>query len=363
MYSLANQILDVYDDVFKEGMQKAAAKQPDMNVRSQEQTGELNDRDYALHIITKTAQKLSKFPIKTYEDVWLSNEYFEQNHHKMPKLAQEVAALHIKKACDRRGVVPGNKVEMLSKSAGDIGSNYFFEQVNGIKPAPQMTKISMSELAEAEKIASNYTFAQHAMPSPDHVKIANDYFEKFNQEMPIELRHGYATAIQKRANELGLPAQTGAISKYASDHYNGQVDAHIRSRMSLLETASPTYKRTLEKMATMKNVLSPAQFAKALHRFDKKASLERYYGGYLVNPYEATFACEPNPPVNFLKTASGKEIDETKLQETADKQYDKIASYFGNEVAKQLKQYPTQIFESLPMDAKEIIAGISNGSL
>lgn len=364
MYSLANQILDVYDDVFKEGMEKAAAKQPNLEVRSPDDKGGLTDRDYALNIITKTAQKLSKFPIKTAEDVWLSNEYFEQNFHKMPKVAAEIAALHIKKACDVRGVSPGSNVDRLSKTAQDVNSNYFFESIGGVKPAPKMTKIAMDELAEAQQIANNYTFAQNAIPTNDHVKLANEYFERFHEKMPLDVRHGYALAIQKRANELGMKPCKGKITKYASDHYNGQIDAHLRSRMSLLHASPPSFKRTLEKMAAMKNVLHPNKFAQALHRFDKHAKLDRHYGSYLVNPYEATFAPPPSPDAAWLfKTASGKEVDATRLAEVADKHYEKIASYFGNEVAKQLKLNPTQIFDSLPMDAREIITGIANGAL
>jgi hypothetical protein len=364
MYSLANQILDVYDDVFKDGMTKAAAKQPNLQVRSQDDLGGLLDKDFAINIITKTAQKLSKFPLRTPEDVWLSNEYFEQNHHKMPKLAAEIAALHIKKACDRKGVKASGAVEKLASTAGDVSSNYFFEEVNGIKPKPQLTKIAMDELAEASQIANNYSFAQGAMPTENHVKLANKYFDEYGSKMPLDIRHGYALSIQKRANELGMDPCQGEVQKYASDHYNGQIDAHLRSRMSLLECSPAVFKRTLEKMAAMKNVLPPNKFAKALHRFDKHAKLDKHYGSYLVDPYQATFAPAPRPDAAWLyKAASGKEVDAERLQEVAEKRYDKIASYFGAEIAKQLKEHPAQIFDSLPMDAKEIITGIANGAL
>jgi len=360
MFSLANQILDAYDDVEKEDLVKIAKVYPKLNMLSPDEKAQLGDHDFALSIITKTAGKMNKFPIKSYDDTWLSAVYFEKNGHKLPEKARVVAAWNIKVACKKFGLKANNTVVSMAKTAE---SNTYFEP-QGIKSVAAIEKVAtMSELAEAEQIATNHTFAQYAFSTPNHVKMGTQYFEKFASKMPLEIRHGYAESLQKRARELGMDPIKGEVRKYASDYYNAMVDAHLRSRASLTEGQDPKFDNTLKKMASMKAESTPSEFAKALHSFDKAAGLTQYYGGYLTDPYQATFASEPNNPGRIVKTASGVELSETQMRDVAEKKLNKVAEYYGQHLANEFKKDPVSIFESLPNDAKEILAGISNGTL
>lgn len=359
MFSLANQVLDAYDDVGREDFVKIAAAYPKLNVMGSEDKAKLADHEFALSIITKTAGKLNKYPLKTGHDVILSSLYFEKNGHKLPADARNKAGWHIKVACERLGV-PAPK---LAKVATEVQDNVYFEP-QGIKAvAPTYKTASINKMAEAQKIASNYTAAQYAFPTPGHVEMGAQYFAKFASKMPLEIRHGYAENLQKRANELGMEPLKGEVRKYASDYYNAMVDAHLRSRSSLVECQDPKFEATLKKMASMKAQTSPSDFAKALHSFDKAAGLTKYYDGYLTDPYRATFAMEPNNPGMIHKTASGVEVSAAKLQELAGKKLDKVAEYFGRSMADEFKKDPGMIFESLPNDAKEILAGIIDGTV
>lgn len=360
MFSLANQVLDAYDDIERKDLMKLASLRPETQMRSEDEKSSLTDHDFALCILTKNAGKLNKFPVKSFDDTWLSCGYFQKNAHKLPEQARGIAAWHLKEACERHGLQVPKTIEKTASKAED---NVFIEG-EGLKAVSAPVKTaSMSEMAEAEKIATNYTFAQYAFSSPSHVKMGSKYFEKFASKMPLEIRHGYAESLQKRANELGLPPLEGAVGKYASDHYNAMVDAHLRSRASLLEAADPKFDGVLKKMAGMRSNTTPQEFAKALHRFDKAAGLTKYYDGYLTNPYESTFAQQAFNPSCMHKTASGTEVAAENLRETAEKRLDKIKEYFGESVAREFKTDPSTVFDSLPNDAKEIIAGISNGTL
>jgi hypothetical protein len=115
-------------------------------------------------------------------------------------------------------------------------------------------------------------------------------------------------------------------------------------------------------MASMKNDIPPREFANLLHQFDKRANLEKYYGSYLTNPYESTFSMLSNPKCLY-KTAMGNRFTPDSLSSLMNEKYDKIKENFGKDLADALKKNPTEIFESLPKDAKEIIAGIADGSL
>jgi len=155
-----------------------------------------------------------------------------------------------------------------------------------------------------------------------------------------------------------MGAQKGTIQKFASDHYSPQIDIHIRSRASLLDHR-PEHKSMVEKLGSAKKFYTPSQFAQILHGFDKQAGLNRYYGSGLTDPFLATFASEP--AVETVKVAS-KSMSDDELQKVVTAKYAQIKNHFGESLADELKKNPSEIFSSLPNDAKEIIAGIFEGT-
>jgi hypothetical protein len=358
MFKLSNQVIDAYDDVTRDYLVKVAHLYPTTHYMSPEELSTLKDKDFAVSIITKKASKLNKFPINTRDNTLLANEYFDCNWHKLPKLAAEVAAFNIKTACKKFSITPKESVTMMAKTAS---SNVYIEEESA-HASPRTEVLSMSKYANAQEIGDNYTTAQYAFTNPTEIKIACKYFEDNAAKMPIEVRHKYAAAIQRRAAEFGMPSQKGLVEKYASDSYSGALEAHLRSRMSLLET-QPEHKANLEKLASMRKDLTPTQFARMLHGFDKTAKLERYYGAHLTNPYEATFTQMPDPYEGYRIKLGNQDLTHDDLQKLITSKYGKIKSYFGEHVAREMRQDPIAVFESFPMDAKEVMAGIANGTL
>jgi hypothetical protein len=360
MLKLANQVIDIHDDVYGHGFSKLAKVRPDASVLSADDRASLPDHCFALSMITKEASKMNKFPIVDADSTWLSNEYFEMNHARLPKQAAAIAAHHIKTACAKHSLRPSDAVEKL---AAECNSNVYYEEAKPEFGDVAVNQVSMDKLANVGDIANNYTAAQYAMPDAGHVKMACAYFEKYAKEMSVDLRHGYATAIQKRAEELGLGQQKGAVSKYASDSYNGELDGHLRMRASLLEGKTAQV-QTIQKLGAAKQSMSPTQFAQTLRRFDKQAGLDRYYGGHLLDPYMATFGQVPEAYANYhVKTASGKSLSHEDINNLASTKIAKVKEYFGSSIADEMAKDPVAIFESLPMDAKEVLAHISEGTL
>jgi hypothetical protein len=359
MLKFANQIIDAYDDVTKETLTKIAQVNPDCNMLTPEERTALKDHQFAVSVITKTAGKLNKFPIDSKDSTWLSMEYFNSNYHKMPYEATKLAAWHIKKACIKFDLKPSLNVDSFAAMTKNASSNVYYERDNDVKASEVVVKPDLSKLAQVEAIGDNYTVAQHAMPSPSHVKLAMVYLEKNADKIPIDLRHKYAAAIQRRSHELGMGAQKGYVAKYASDHYSPMVDAHIKARASLLE-GKPELKATVEKLGSAKGSCSPSQFAQMLHSFDKEAGLSGYYGAHLTDPFQATFASEPGR--EFMAKVASHTITGDVLQQVVNTKYAQIKDYFGSHVADELRKYPNEIFSSLPMDAKEIIVGLAEGT-
>lgn len=360
MLKFANQILDAYDDVDQDSLKKLAKQRPNCNMLNAEERAGLHDRDFALSVITKTASKLNKFPIDSHDSTWLSMQYFDSNYHKMPIEATKLAAWHIKKACAKNDLKPTAKVSGFAAMLKTAESNVYYEKDGDVKAINVVAKPDLSKLAEVQKIGESYTAAQYAMPSASHVKMACVYLEKNAEKIPLDLRHKYAAAIQRRSHELGMGAQKGYVSKYATDHYSPMVDAHIMARASLLE-GRPDLRGEVEKIGSAKKGFTPSQFAQLLHGFDKQAGLSRYYGAGLTDPFIATFASTPDPYAGMRKVASSN-MTVDALQQIANAKYAQIKDYFGAHVADELKRHPTEIFESLPMDAKAIIIGIAEGT-
>ncbi len=359
MLKLANQMLDAYDDVEKAGLRKLAALRPDCHYMSAEERASLKDSDFALSVITKKASKLNKFPVNTADNTWLSNQYFDANSYKLPKEAAATAAHHIKVACERFKIRPLPAVSQMAKEAA---SNAYYEG-DSLPQFQKREEVDLSKFASVRDISDNYTQAQYVMKTPAHVKVASKYFSDNHKDMPLEYRHKYAAAIQRRARELGMPAEGGTVTKYASDHYSGQVDAHIRSRAGLVEFKGEEFVDHLSKLAAAKKELTPSQFAQALHAFDKKAGLVQYYGGHLQNPYNATFAAEPDPYAGMRFKTAGASLSMDELKKLAMEKHARIKEYFGSHMADGFKSDPGSIFDSLPLDAKEIMVGIANGTL
>lgn len=357
MYKLANQILDAHDDVSHIHLKKLAKINPKINLMTDDERNSLSDDDFGLCVITKKASKLNKFPIDSKDSTWLSNQYFNETHYNMPKEAAQIAAGFIKKACSKFGVQPTPAVENMAKEAsnniyceGDIPTSAKIERSN---------EVDLSKFAEVSKIGDSYTHAQYVFSTPTHVKLGNAYFDQYSDKMPVIDRHKYAAALQRRAGELGMKLD-GKISKYASNSYGAHLHAHLSSRKTLLNDQK--FIDALDKMASMKDSMAPMDFANLLHGFDKRAGLNKYYDGYLVNPFAATFTGQINPKAMF-KSASYGSLTSDAVGKLVNEKYAKIKEYFGSSIADHLKKEGAVAFEALPNDAKEIIAGIADGSL
>lgn len=363
MYKIANQIIDVYDDVLYTHMRKIAKVNSKIDVMDVNKRGELADHNFALSVITKQASKLNKFPIVDHDSTWLSNQYFQETNQLLPGEAALVAAYHIKKACDKYSVDPAPIVETMFKAAEelDIPSNIYVEDHKHFAQIKTASLVNEYEkFSEIAKICDNDTFAKYAFATPSDTNKGNEYFEQFYSQIPPEYRYKYAIQLQKRAGDLGFELK-GKIEKFASNAYSAHVDAHLASRKDLLQIADPKFTSAIIKLGKMKDQLAPLEFAKVLLGFDKRAGLDKYYNAHLTHPFEATFGSMANPKQIVKVGSQGMSHDDFSKVITT--KYAKVKEYFGYTLADNLKKEGAAAFEALPNDAKEVLAGIANGTL
>ena len=133
MNRLESKIIDIFDDVnLKDTLTKVASKLPgdltQVDLPTIEERNGYDDTHFALSVITKTANRLNKFPINSRLNTALSNEYFDLNHHKLPSEAQKTAATYIKLACERYGVKPSESVKVAA-AKNPVMTNLYIENI------------------------------------------------------------------------------------------------------------------------------------------------------------------------------------------------------------------------------------------
>lgn len=358
--NLENAIIDIFDDVhLEQTLEKVATRLPD-NIKSQEmptfeERDTYMDTAFAISIITKTAGKLNKYPINTTMNTAMSNEYFDLCHHNLPIEAQKVAASNIKAACGIHGIIPCESVE---KVASGPTVNIYVEPYNA-KPGGPIVK-----RASDVKPQGDHFYAlegKYAMPSPEYVTKAVDYFNKYAGQFTAQERFTYAHNVSARAKELGVPVEDTPINKYAGHLYSPDLRGAILARKGILPEDSP-YMDSLDKLASMQSEILPSDFAQVLHEVDKQAGLDKYYDKYLADPFWSTLG-SMEKKANMVYEQHGKRITQSDMESALLEKRASFDKYFGSSLIDGLSKGMPDAFTSLPDDVKDTMASIAYGEI
>lgn len=371
--NLDSAVIDIYDDVYLEStLEKCASKIPsnlrEVEIPSIEDRNDLDDTQFALSIFTKHAKKLNKFPIDSEINTALSNTYFDINHHKLPFEAQKVAATYIRKACQQYGIEPSESVKTASEET-PLFPNIYIEKLNDKSGGPLIKESGVKEdpnsnhfYALTKTAGDRVVNRMYAMPSVVEVKKAETYFDKYAKQFNPEERHEFALNVVGRASELGTTIESKNLLKYAGALYSAELENHIETRKNIMDGNSQV-QDALDKLASMQEKTDPKTFAKALHKLDKIAGLDKYYDRYLPDPFASTFSSGTTKTAEALFEIDGLEINEGDVEKVANNNYATLKSYFGETLADGLKKEGTAAFVALPETTKEVIARILHGEI
>lgn len=370
--NLENVVIDLYDDVYLEGtMQKCASRIPahlrEMEIPTIEDRNDLDDTQFALSLFTKTASKLNKFPINNQINTAISNVYFDLNHSKLPSEAQTVAATYIKKACAQYGIEPCEAVKVAAQEVPTF-PNIYIEKLNDkaggtlVKEAKEADPDSKYFYALQKTAGNNQANRMYAMPRAEDVKKAEAYFDKYAKEFSPEDRHQFASNVVGRATELGVDINSSNLMKYAGVHYSTDIETQINTRKNLAY-GNAQIQEAFDKLASMQDKTDPQTFAKALHKLDKIAGIDKYYDTHLSDPFASTLSSGAVKTASALYEVDGLEVSEDDLAKVTKSNYDTLKNYFGETLADGLKKEGTAAFMALPETTKEIIARIAHGEI
>ena len=361
--SLSVQILDLYDDLNGVLLKDVAASAPEFvktaQIATREDLTKLPKDAFALHALTKEGSKLNKFPIHTAADTWMSCSYFEKNAHKLPYQARKIAATHLKTACARFNLQPNSALEMYSVPT-ELPNSY-------VEEFDSLRKVASQAVIEERPTEGKYALpGRYPLFHEGHIKQATSYFEEYHKNFAASERHEFATNVLQRASELGVDVSSPEfepLKKTAGTAFGDRVEAQINLRRKIVD-GDVDATVNLEKVAMAKDQIDASKFACLLAAWDIENSMDRLYGKTLVDPYEATYdTISKEAGYVWEDSKSGETLTGSELEKAASDKYDKIKGYFGETLANSLKKHGSQIFESLPIDAKSVIAKIAKGNI
>ncbi len=369
---IPGHVVDFYDDSDRRYLKKMAQDlEPwrGAEILSPSQIEELDDDDFALVVITKTAEKIRKFPLHDEAHIKLASLYFDAAYENLSPAERVCAATHIREACDAYDVEAD---PAISKYAADGFFNNIVEE--GVRNAYEkyaeleMTKEAASDInARIEVPDDQYallvehegdTIRKYGMPDENHVKIAAAYFKKYARDLSPEHRHMFAENVLRRADELSVDLDTSYLQKWASGDWNKGLGYHLNERRVLLEGNDKAL-GVLDKLAGLAGTTDPDTFAGALYEFDKQAGLDRQYGKHVTDPWESSMA--PTKMAMWNEEIDGETITGEDLKRAAES--DKLRSHFGEAFQNQFKSHAIDIFNSLPDPDKIVVKQIAKGQI
>lgn len=378
--SLATISVDFYDDTDRQVIKKLAVDHEagglEVTQLTPEQLDELPDSEFGLVMLTKRGSVIRKFPLNDSGNTWLSSQYFSHTHQKLAFPARFIAAKFIKQACDAYGVTPTGQVAAYAERAdGTVATNNMF--VEGYEKRWMLEKMAEREFSlQGADVAAIDAYAdspdehfalvmthpdgtivrKYAMPDANHVKVAAAYFDRYAESFPPEHRRNFATAVARRADELGVDVtDSGLLTKWASEELNPWIGDHLEQRKALLPRNEAAHD-ALCKLAELLSDSSPDDVAKALSKFDEATGISRHYDHALADPYASS--------VGKVASAWSADVDGRIITEkdlTDDGVQKKLAGYLGSSFAKQMQDDPVAVFESLPAPEKQLVKQVISG--
>lgn len=245
--------------------------------------------------------------------------------------------------------IPDNIPNRIKTSAA------LYVDITGKSPAPQFEKRAHSRFC-LEKLGQG----RFPIDSYGEVLDANKWFEENGKSLHPQDRREYCTKLAARAAELHISV-TDNIRKYAGKNFApaDDVRASVCTRMQFWVDDAPerdALKGMLDKYASA----SPDQFCKDLTAFDVQHGLAQYWDDFIVDPVACVFGMEKTAEWLWEQGADRLTQDLLHVGVNDSQKIHAIKAKFGPELASELVEKPSEVFDSLPLDSKRIIARILN---
>jgi len=375
-------IVDYYDDLYGTVLKSkiAHAEQvPDFIKKAQylspEQRSKLPDDAYAVVMVDRGVAT-RKYACVDKGNTALSAMYFIENHNKLPVEVQKVAAANLIEACEAyelevpaslhkiaskpRAEIAKKKVKAADLSGSDVMSYSrnpnsklasLYVDVTG-KSAPTQTV----KVAYARHCLEKHGSARFPIDSYGQVLDASRWFDEHSNALHPAERREYCVKLAARADELAVTV-SDRIRKYAGQEFapDGEVKIAVANRMQFWASDAPEH-GALQGMMDKYAGVTPDVFCEALRQFDETHGLTQYWDEGVIDPWYSTYGFEKQ--AEWVWEQGADRLTEEQLKDGVLRSRALIAHKFGKDMAESLFESPIQVFGSLPLDSKRIIAHI-----
>ena len=347
--SRAGRSIDFLDDRAHPAIVKVAQAHPELGGGGIPDVGEaafIPDEQFA-YVGMEKAAKVRHFPTVSPASTVVSMECFRDCSDLFTKEAQHKIAKQFKTACEWHGTELPDDIRALLQEMQFPGGKGFHGDID--KTAAEASYALVLDNPGGD-VARFY-----AMPDHGAVKTAAAYFEEWHRELAPEHRRAFATAVEKRAEELGVhDLERGvALSKYASTTFGPQWPDSLEYRVRHVGADSPaagSYEKLAAAIASGNVALDEA--AEFLGRLDKLAGVRA------GDPWEA-LAGSTKSAAGFSEEIDGEIITDDMLANgVANEQ---LAKLYGQNFMQEFSKRPVEVFSSLPLDDKRVVKEVLYG--
>lgn len=403
MIKTAGVVFDFYDDQGAFLKQKLAGKVvPDAIAEARVLDGgelaALPDNAFAA-IIRNGDETLRKFACVDEGNTAVSTLYFLENSHKLPMVARIKIASNLVDACRYFGLVPPT---MLTKAAmgkvlikGDGAEVTAARErqaalkksadLSGTSEMPISAKGS-THVKTAAVIADPYVdttgYEAHApardvelpdecyamisrdgtrsfpLVSWDQVKTAAEFFTDQGRRLHPRTRHEFCVKVAARASELGIDTDP-MLQKYGSEGYAAESDIRFafETRRQLWRDRHDEEISLLDELMTKRASLTPDVFAEVLAKLDESTGSDAYWDKAITDPWASTFGVEKTAEWRWVNGADVLTEEQLRRFATTSTQF--LREHFNSDLAEGIAKNPVQVFESLPLPQKQVIARLA----
>lgn len=275
MFKLAGAVVDFYDDPDFHSSEAAQELIKEGQLISLEEVPNLQDRDFAVKIMTKAGAH-RKFPVFNKTATVLSGRYFEEIEDGLPEEIRQVAGFFLKQAHERFSI--------------DLTPSLLEEY-----EAPMHNEVVYTPKEDDGRIRSTEMVVKLAQYS---------FMENHRRMTPLE-KTAKAIEIDLAVRSCGeVITEQEVWDHVPKDEYGLGVEDMLRQRAELVKEAgtkvAAAFDEILKEFAKMPANEGPF----LIHQFDKSAGYDYCYGlGGIEDPFHGSWSGFPLP----VKEAGAKE--------------------------------------------------------
>jgi hypothetical protein len=347
----------------------------------------LPDHTFAVVILDR-GESIRKYACVDKAHTAVNVMYFLKHQDELPESVKVKAASNLCLACSHFGLespphlektAAGGKILIKGDGAEVVvrPGNEKKSEVVGTSSMPltrpgkkKLASMMESPYVEADYIRPKIKVANYdpevsvlngALPllGYDQVVAAKEYFEDYGPRMHPRQRHEFCVKLAMRADQIGLVVPD-VVKKYGARTYASPGEIKIACEMrkqvwkDLNGREHGAEGEMLDQLFEKRASLEPEVFAEALAELDIQTGIDGFWDTAVHDPWHTTFG--------FVKKAqwswsqSGEHLTEEALNRLVAEDKKSLKSAFGEDVTEGLTKNPIQIFDSLPLEQKRIIA-------